>query len=532
MSAPDAIVVGAGPAGVSAAWALLERGARVLQLEGGGTPRASLPPQRYAEFRASAAEQWRLLVGARLEALAVAPDASPKFRVPEHARMFAAWSREFATASDGFVAQGMLAVGGMTNAWGGGVSRFDEQELAACGLPAHEMAESYARVERRIGVSGDAADDLAPYFGPSAELQPATPLVGASSILMAGYRERRARAHAAGLRLGRSRLALVTRDHGARRACAACNFCLYGCERHAVYSAADEVAEMRARAGYALEEDVVVERLERSPDGWRVLARRRRSGERVAREAPRVLLAGGALVSARLALDALGRYRAPVAVHCHPTAGVGMIVPRARPARVLDGYAIGQLDYLLDGVLDAGFAYGSVLPVDALPLSSLLGRAPLGRAAARVALRRLTPLLLAANVFLPSTLARCRMELGADGVARFAGGHAPEADAAFARAARVLRRGFAACGAWLLPGSFAVVEPGADLHYGGTIAHSAPADAALAAAADGTVRGLDGVHVVDGAAVAPLPAKPPTLTFMANADRIARALPLGSAASR
>jgi choline dehydrogenase-like flavoprotein len=40
----------------------------------------------------------------------------------------------------------------------------------------------------------------------------------------------------------------------------------------------------------------------------------------------------------------------------------------------------------------------------------------------------------------------------------------------------------------------------------------------------GELKGLEGLHVVDGAVLPSLPSKHATLTIMANADRIGRAL--------
>lgn len=519
VSEPDVIVVGAGAGGVSAAAALTELGKRVLHLDAGEIAAPTVPAGNYADYRATATEQWRLLLGSALEGLALPVDASPKYRVPAYARLFSAWSRGNPVRTNGFTAAGMLAVGGMTNAWGGGVARFSARELAACGLPAEEMSDAYARVERRIGVSGARADDVSPHFGPSADLQAPTELVGASRTLMEAYRRRWEGVTAAGLRLGRSRLALCTTDRGDRRACGACNFCLYGCERRAIYNAAYDVAALKERPGYRLVEGFAAERIERTADGWRVVAKGVGAGGARSYTARRVVLACGALVSSRLALDAAGLHERAVRIHCHPSAGMALFVPYADPHPGREGVAIGQLDYLVDDVEHP--AYGSILPVDALPLAALLPRAPLGRAAARIAMRRLTPLLLAANLFLPSELSRCSLTLGRDGVTRFEGGLAPETAPTFARVVATARRALALCRAWILPGSFSVIEPGADLHYAGSLPHR-DGDAVGTALVDGEIRGLPGVHVVDGAALATLPAKPPALTIMANADRIGR----------
>ena len=47
---------------------------------------------------------------------------------------------------------------------------------------------------------------------------------------------------------------------------------------------------------------------------------------------------------------------------------------------------------------------------------------------------------------------------------------------------------------------------------------------AASTSADGELTARDGLYVADGAALPNLPAKHPTLTIMANADRIGRAV--------
>ena len=86
-----------------------------------------------------------------------------------------------------------------------------------------------------------------------------------------------------------------------------------------------------------------------------------------------------------------------------------------------------------------------------------------------------------------------------------------------------LRRIYWKMGALLMPMSFTVGRPGADIHYAGTLPmHATPRIGQTDRL--GEVAGLPGVHVVDGACLPRLTEKSHTLTLMANADRIARSL--------
>jgi choline dehydrogenase-like flavoprotein len=80
---------------------------------------------------------------------------------------------------------------------------------------------------------------------------------------------------------------------------------------------------------------------------------------------------------------------------------------------------------------------------------------------------------------------------------------------------RALRR----LGLFPVPGPAALSMPGSDFHYAGTLPMGAAGP--LATTESGELAGARGLFIVDGACLPRLPAKPPTITAMANAARIA-----------
>ena len=115
------------------------------------------------------------------------------------------------------------------------------------------------------------------------------------------------------------------------------------------------------------------------------------------------------------------------------------------------------------------------------------------------------------------------MRLRPSGELEIKGGVSPDLERDLAtvkqRFAKVMRR----YGEFILPGSFRPTLPGEDGHYAGTVPmritprpHETDAR--------GEVRGPPGVYVVDGGTLTTIPAKPPTLTIMANGARIASTL--------
>ena len=138
----DVIIVGSGPAGVSAAFPLVKAGLKVLMVDGGQKGSISPPSKPFLTERAESENQWKWMVGEDFHALKKLDAVSPKLRVPTHAYVFEDFIAKNRIQTDNFVAVGSLATGGLSNAWGCGVARLSASELAECPFPASEIESS------------------------------------------------------------------------------------------------------------------------------------------------------------------------------------------------------------------------------------------------------------------------------------------------------------------------------------------------------------------------------------------------------
>ncbi|MDH5286941.1 MAG: GMC oxidoreductase [Betaproteobacteria bacterium] len=513
----DVLVVGSGPAGVAAAFPLVEAGWRVAMVDGGAQPGTDVPDGEYLDLRATDPGQARWLLGADLHALRAAEANSPKFRAATLAFAF----RDFAAANrvvaQRFALVGSMAVGGLSNAWGCGVTRFAASDWGDASIDARELDAAYASVAARVGLSGAADDDLAAFFGVDDLARGAIPLDRLHAWLAGCYAGSRRAAKADGFRMGRARLAVLAQDApGGRQGCDARGLCLWGCPRRATYSSRHDLAGLRRHAGFVHLPAHVVERLERGAAGW--LARTRGpdgGGKTVA--ARRVVLAAGTVASTAIAMRSLAGFRAAQLLHL-PMAAFALWLPRFTGAHAVPGPATAQLAFTLDGDAPQEVC-GYTFSTHGLPMTEFLRHAPLSAAGAAPLLRALLPSCIVANCFLPSRLTRSRVELRDDGTLVVTGGEAEDAAEFGERVRARLAAAFAASGARMLPGSFRRGAAGADVHYAGTMpmrASPRPGECD----ADGELRGLEGVHLADASALPTLPAKSHTLAVMANAHRI------------
>lgn len=507
---------------MAAAFPLVERGVEVLML--GGVPPGIEPPAdagTLANIRRDAG-QWRTLIGERYEALDDTASLSPKFRVPRYRSLFGGFNEHQRVRTRNFTSVGTLAGGGLSTAWGAGVSLYDDADLAEYPLAQRDLLPSYRRVSERIGISGVNDDDLAATLGHDEHLLPPTDLHDGAQALLSRYSRNRRHAQANGVLLGRGRNAVLTRDLGERNGCVYCGQCLWGCPRQAIWAAGHDLPALQRHANFRHLAGRFATALVKQADGWRVVAG---SGDSAVEhfDGERVLLACGAIGSAKLALDALGAHDEDVPLQTCPVASFALLVLRRRLQPLADDhlFALSQLCFRVsDPRLRGGYAFGHLFPAAGVPAWELARNAGLSYPLSRRVMRRLQPMLLVGNCFFDAAYTRHTLRLTGTGEVTIVGRFTDDLAGHAALVRKRLARAFRRYGALLPAHGFRLAEPGADVHYGGSVPMR-PSPGPRKSNDLGEVRGLPGVHVVDGAALTHIAAKPHTLTIMANADRIA-----------
>jgi choline dehydrogenase-like flavoprotein len=509
---PEFIIVGSGPAGVSAAVPLVAAGRRVLMIDGSGV--APFPPAE-----AVSTPSWREMLGSALEALKPDDGLSPKLRTATAINVIGAFRRNAMIAEDNFLAVGALARGGLSRVWGGYVSEYDADDLSDWPITHDELQGSYQAVVERIGVSGASDDDMAAFHGRSGLILPAPPIGVAAAAVHERYRRA---APVPGFSLGLARNALLTVDRGDRHACNLSLACLWGCGRGAIYDARYDLVQLARSPVFELIDDTIASTLDFDGSTWRILSRTGRSFA-----APRVLLAAGTIGTLQLVAPLLAdRGVSSLRLLSCPVQVMPMLVPcclgLAAPQR---GYTLAQLGYALHcGAARSEYVAGGLYEVAALPPSSLAARLPLGRRAATELVRALAPALVVATTYFPGScsdnIVRWRRE-GDSLRVSIQGGFGIDFDEFVMSTRRRLSRIFRRLGAWALPGAV-TAAPGVDAHFGGLFPMGR--DAFHGTSRYGELNAAPGLFVVDGAAHPTMPAKFTTLTIMANADRIGRHL--------
>ncbi len=218
--------------------------------------------------------------------------------------------------------------------------------LRAFPIKPAELEPYYDELTRHIGVSG-ANDDLTPYFGAEGELQPPVELSRFASGLLAGYQRRRSRFAGAGVSIGRTRLAVLTRPHRGRQPYGYGNFEFFRPHDPAIYNPAYTLRELMDKKRISYEPGHLAVSYTETGQGTEVTTKNLATGAAETFRGRALILAAGALNSAKLVLQSNKEYDARLPVLDNPMSCLPLFRLRL-VGRKLDfrDSSIGQLNLI------------------------------------------------------------------------------------------------------------------------------------------------------------------------------------------
>jgi choline dehydrogenase-like flavoprotein len=519
------LVIGSGPAGVSAAAALLASGHRVTMIDAG----LQLEPERRDVVAAMASQtpaRWPA------ESLATIKDkmVSGKSGIPikyvygsdfpyrETDKYLPRVAHEVGLAPS-------LARGGFSNVWGAAVLPYLREELAGWPFSYDELAPHYAAV---LGLTGLAAadDDMSERF-PLFHGDPRPlPRSRQASAFLADLETNRELLNSRGLVFGGSRLA-VSATNPAGTACAACGLCMYGCPYGLIYSTNSTLDELRTHPAFRYRGGLVVDRFKEAGDGVLLDARSIEDGSKVSIEGDRVFVAAGVIASTKLLLEsarALGKtltikdsqyFLLPLLRH-HGTSG----------ATRESLHTLAQVFIeIFDREVSEHSVHLQVYTYNDLyrqAVQAVAGPAfPVVRPGLDAFLNRFLIIQGYLHSDLSGTISVSLEQAAGGGTQLKLGGTVnPETKPALRRVARKLAASRGLLKASPMGPMLKVGEPGRGFHSGGTLPmREQPAE--FETDKWGRPGGYERVHIVDSSVFPTITASTITLTVMANAHRIA-----------
>jgi choline dehydrogenase-like flavoprotein len=518
------IVIGSGPAGVAAAWALAERGHEVTILDAGRGPDERVS-RKYAELVERPPQEWRAeLVEELRQEFSVGRSELPPKPVLGSLHPYAPSDPSAPAPGSGVGLTPSLGRGGLSAVWGAAVLPYREADLAGWPLRLDDLAPFYASVHEFLPLSArrDRLEAEFPLYaeGPT-DLRPTAQMRSLLSDLESGADALEEH----GVVAGRARIAVRAADGPAGRACQYTGLCLHGCPLGAIWSAEQALNELRSRWGVRYLPGSYVERLEERAGEVEVLYRT--AGGQESMRAERVFVGAGVLPTTRLLLHSLDA--AGEAVELRDSQYYTFPLLRSRGCRVSveeQGNTLAQAFIELNDREDPRRSgHVQVYGYSDLMLREVAATLRLPPRAVERLGQPLLSRLLFCQGYLHSDRSRAiRAELrGSDPKAPLELSPAGSNEAVERRVVAMLRRLRAVARplrAVPLRPLLRVWEPGRGIHVGGSFPMSAN-PSGLESDLLGRPAGLRRVHVVDSSVFPTVPPTTITYTVMANAQRIA-----------
>jgi hypothetical protein len=388
----DVIIVGGGASAIAAAMEFAERSVVPLILDVGVLPGDPVAGAGNFYDYKSTHDSFHLTIGERFQGLANLTGTRRvpvKLATPNAEYVTRGAERWAPVDEDGFHAVQSFAMGGLANAWGGGLYRFNHVDMDGFPIEPSDLDGYFDRLTAEIGITGD-DDDLTPFFGSTAGLLPPIRFSYNMERLYNAYRRQKGRLPAA-LRLGRPRLAVLTEVLDGRAPIAYDNMEFWQ-ETPAIYSPRHTLQKLIARQRVQYRNGVLVRSFTEEDGGVTVHA------TDVASETPlsfrgRVLvLAAGVINTSRIVLESFHDHQTRLPLLENPAVQIPFVLPGS-VGRPLDTAAFGltQLNLVWESESYGARCQGSLIELTSPLRAEFFASLPYAARANLALIRHLRP---------------------------------------------------------------------------------------------------------------------------------------------
>ncbi len=230
------LIVGSGASSVHFALSVLQKGYEVTMLDVGyNKPEAIYPEKNIVDLKSSLNDPVEYFLGKDFEAF-ISPEFEEEYYgIPPNKGYVLNEPQQFKYSTSGFDPLFSFARGGLAEVWTGGIYPLNEDELSDFPFSMRELMPYYNTVADRVGING-LQDDMHRFLPWHDNMMEPLELDRHSRMLLSKYNHKKDLLNNMGFHMGRSRVATLSRDKGARKACSYCCRCLWGCPNGAFYT--------------------------------------------------------------------------------------------------------------------------------------------------------------------------------------------------------------------------------------------------------------------------------------------------------
>lgn len=524
----DYIVIGSGCSGAIAAQALVEAGKQVTMLDvGERNPdyQTMVPDKDFLTLRKTDAEQYKYFIGENADGVLAGDTGKGAQITPPRSHMLRNTATYIPLVSDTFDPIESLGYGGLGIGWGLQSWEFNRKEIAAIGLDVERTIKAYEAVAKKIGISGTRDAAAAYTLGELKDYMPSPDMDRNMRRIYEKYTEHRSYFDRTGVRLGRTPLALLTRDGAdGRKKYAYRDMDFYDDNGRSAWRPWVTVDRLRKKPNFTYIDSFLATRFGEDSDTTTIYGLNLKSKKPAAYSCKRLVLATGALGSARIALRSFsGQYTHKLPLLCNPYTYAPCIQPAmfgAGPEPRKIGF--GQLSaFLTDETEHDDTSILTLYSYQSLMLHRIIHQIPLDFNDARPLMQYLSPGLIVAGIQhsdkqTPAKYLRLRKEQSALTGDELEAVYSLTDEELAGQRSREMRY----IKAIRKTGLYAVkrMNPGhgSSVHYAGTLPFSGT-EKPYHTDPSGKLYGTRAVYIADSSAFQFLPARGLTFTILANA---------------
>ena len=495
----DVLIIGSGPAGVSAAWPLVQSQKKILMLDVGFT--------EFNNVKESYTNQ----------------DSSPKARAPEFSYVFRDFKKFYNLNTNKFTVNGSLAKGGLSNAWSTLVSSFTEEEFEKFPFDRKDILESYKAVGKRIGISGEKNGDLSDWLGIEYLTQSNLSLHPLIEKILKNYQNKKNYISDKNIKMGRHNQAILSSKFDNREAFNNNSMVGYKNTDKSAYNSAHEVEKLDKFNNFTYLKDHFVEDVIENESHSIIVAKNVLNETINKFKAKITILAAGTVGSTKLVLKMKKYFNKTLILKNTPMYPFAVLFPTEfMRGASFKNFSYWHMSYFLEekNLPNRCKIYGHLTPTDGINYNELSNRIPLPSPFNKLIAKFLWPKMILGTCIFPGYFSNNEIKLSEKNVLSINGDTHDEYFDYVKKSKKTLSKVFRKLNGLFLTDS-KLPKLGEDSHYACTLPMKKDPKI-IETDVNGLLGGKGQIYCVDGSVLTELPAKSHTFTIMANSDRISQ----------
>jgi choline dehydrogenase-like flavoprotein len=411
-----------------------------------------------------------------------------------------------------------FAKGGLANAWGAALMRYNNRDLEGFSVDESELAPYFDRLTKEIGISGE-NDDLTPYFGRDDLLQKPLRLASNTSEILRNYVKNKMKLNKKGVFIGRPRLGVLSERLEGRRPCNYNNLEFWQPNSSCIHNPSLTLEKLVRRGEVIYKKGFLAKSWFHRENDIVVVADLLHEKKTFYFECKKLVLAAGAVGSAKLALASRKDYNSKLTLLDNTALQFPFFfLQRIGKKLEKSSFGLTQLIFIYDSKNYENFFQGSILEITSPARAEFFVNFPFAAADNLRMIKYILPAMVVMQLYLPTPPDKAALlSLNEKGELDIVGKRIEFSRKLIKDIVRIFR----VLGAYTLPTFVVRVPYGLGIHYAGSLPMVESPKKRYQCTRFGELFAEPNVYAVDGSVFPKLSAKNHALAVMANAMRIA-----------